>query len=417
VSSNHCRVAIIGGGPSGLALASELARAGVDDVVVLERENDAGGIPRHCGHSPFGFREFRRLFAGAEYARRLVLRASERGVLLRTSVTVASIGPGRRLTLSTPDGIETLEAEKIVICTGNRETPRAARLVSGTRPLAIVNTGALQSLVYLKQRLPFRKPLIVGSELVAFSALLTCRHAGIRPVAMVESQARITAWPFARLLPRLLGTDLKLNTRLDAIRGVERVEGVDLVSVDGKIETLACDGVIFCGGFVSESSLLKTSHLQLNEYSGGPSVDQYGRCSDPDYFACGNLLHPVETAGWCWNEGRAMAASLQAGLSGKLAGDGPRLMIASDSAEVKYITPNVIALGTIDGVSDFEVAHKRLQVRMRQDVNGRLVLRDGERVLSTRRIRTRPERRVLLPLPSLESLRQCQTLTLEFQSA
>ena len=417
MNCERCRVAIIGAGPSGLALASKLAQAGIDEVVVLERETSAGGIPRQCGHSPFGLREFQRLLTGPGYARRLVERAREQGVVIRTGVTVAAIGSGRRLTLSTPDGSETLEADKIVICTGNRETPRAPRLVSGSRPLGIINSGALQSLVYLKRRLPFKRPLIVGTELVAFSALLTCRHAGIRPVAMVDAEARLTTWPIAALLPPLLGTRLLLNTRLDAIRGVERVEAVDLVDANGDRKKLECDGVIFSGRFVSESSLVKVSHLEMDAASGGARIDQYGRCSDPDYFACGNILHPVDTAGWCWNEGRATAASVVASLDGRLVASERNLAIGIDSALIRYFTPQLIALPAACRVTNPEAPHRQLQIRLLCDAAGRLLLRDGEQVLCSRKIRARPERRVLLPLPSPESLRQCRTLTLDLQPA
>ena len=48
-------VVIIGAGPAGLATASALQRRGVKDVVVLERESEAGGVPRHCGHIGFSF--------------------------------------------------------------------------------------------------------------------------------------------------------------------------------------------------------------------------------------------------------------------------------------------------------------------------------------------------------------------------
>jgi len=415
MNAECCRVAIIGAGPGGLALAIELARLGIDGIVVLEREATAGGIPRHCGHSPFGLREFHRLLSGPRYARRLVTQASKQGVELRTGVTVVAIGPGRRLTLSTPDGSQTLDAEKVVICTGNRETPRAPRLVSGSRPLGIINTGALQSLVYLKQRLPFKCPVIIGSELVSFSALLTCRHAGIRPLAMVENKARVTAWSVAAMLPPILGTRLMLNTRLEAIRGAERVEAVDLIGVNGESESIECDGVIFSGCFVSESSLVRVSHLEIDASSGGPRIDQFGRCSDLDYFACGNMLHPVDTAGWCWAEGVATAASVAASLDGRLDAGERRLSIKGASNDIGYFTPQVIALPAGQRVSNVGPPHRQLQIRLQRDVAGWLSLRDGERVLCTRKIRARPERRVLLPLPSLESLRQCQTLTLDFQ--
>ncbi len=415
VKTSDCRVAIVGAGPSGLALAGELARGGIDDVVLLEREANAGGIPRHCGHSPFGLREFHRILSGSEYARRLAERAQRQGARLWTAATVTEMGPGRNLTLSTASGIETLSAEKIVICTGNRETPRAARLVSGARPLGIVTTGALQSMVYLKHRLPFTRPLIVGSELVSFSALLTCRHAGIKPVAMIETQAQVTAWRGAALLPRLLGTRLLLRTSLQAIHGEERVTAVTIRDARGELISLECDGVIFSGNFVSESSLVRASHLELDAASGGPRVDQYGRCSDEDYFACGNMLHPVDTAAWCWAEGLRTAACVRASLEGKLATSGRRLEISCESPAIRYFTPQDIVLPEPPGGMSPPPAQASLQVRFNENLSGRLALCDENGELCARNIRARRERRVLLPLPEYERLSRSQSLSLEFQ--
>ncbi|MCP4334856.1 MAG: FAD-dependent oxidoreductase [Gammaproteobacteria bacterium] len=416
MKTSACRVAIIGAGPGGLALAAELARSGIDDVVLLEREASAGGIPRHCGHSPFGLREFHRILSGSEYAHRLADRAQRQGARLRTATTVTEVRPGRILTLSTTSGIESLSAEKIVICTGNRETPRAARLVSGARPLGIVTTGALQSMVYLKRRLPFTRPLIVGSELVSFSALLTCRHAGIKPVAMIEAHAQVTAWGGAALLPCLLGTRLLLGASLQAIHGEERVTSVTIGETRGDLVSLECDGVIFSGNFVSESSLIRSSHLELDAASGGPRVDQYGRCTDEDYFACGNMLHPVETAAWCWAEGVRTAACVRASLEGKLATSGRRLEIGCENSAIRYFTPQNIVLPEQPGGMTPPAAQPGLQVRFNENLSGRLALCDENGEICARNIRARRERRVLLPLPAYERLSRSQSLSLEFQS-
>ena len=407
---NSCRVAIVGGGPSGLALATELARLGVDDVLLIEREANAGGIPRHCGHSPFGLREFRRLLSGPAYARRLVKHAQDRGVGLRTDTTVTEIAEKGLLTLSCAEGVEGLQAERVVLCTGNRETPRSARLVSGSRPLGVVTTGTLQSMLYLKHRLPFKRPVIIGSELVSFSALLSCRHAGIKPVAMLESDARVTAWQAAMLLPRLLGSRLRLNTILEEICGQERVESVTIRNAANRTESIACDGVVFTGHFVPESSLLKVSHLAMDARSGGPLVDQFGRCSDDAYFACGNLLHPVDTAGWCWAEGRRLASYVSASLEGKLGPVANCLKIETDSPSISYFTPQRIVLP--DRLEDSR--HPGLQIRFRQNLRGRISLRDERGDLVDRRIRARRERRVLLPLPPRDRLSSCKSLYLEF---
>ena len=314
----QCRVAVIGAGPGGLSIATELKKLGVNNVTLLERENTAGGIPRHCGHSLFGMREFHRVLGGVEYTRRLTGQAEKAGVDICLNTTVIELGQTGELTLSTHEGRRLLEAERVVICTGARESPRSARLVSGTRPQGIVTTGALQSMIYLKQQRPFKQPVIIGSEMVAFSAVLSCRHANINPVAMIEAEPSLSWWQLAGLLPRSLGTSVLTNTSLEAIDGRSKVEAVKIKRLSGEILTLKCDGVVFTGKFVGESSLAKMAGFAIDNDSNSPLVDAYGRCSNINYFATGNLCYPLKTAGQCWHEGRDIARQVKASLDGEL---------------------------------------------------------------------------------------------------
>jgi len=348
--------------------------------------------------------------SGPAYAGRLTREAEQQGARIWLNTTVTEIGPGGKLLLSTVDGVLKLQAARVVICTGNRETPRAARLVSGTRPLGIVTTGALQSMVYLKHRLPFMNPLIVGTELVSFSALLTCRHAGIKPVAMIDSNPRVTAIKASTWLPRLLGIPLLLNAVLDEIRGGSRVESVAVSNAAGKLQNIECDGVIFSGNFVAEASLVRASHLEFDARSGGPVVDQYGRCSDPAYFACGNLLHPVDTAGWCWAEGLRTARLLLADLNTALPRTGRVLEIETASPGIRYFTPQRILLPD----AHLSENHPGVQLRFAENRSGRISWWGDKGIISGRRIRAQRERRVLLPFPPRDQLSACASLALEF---
>ncbi len=318
MKSTQYQVAVIGAGPSGLAISTELKGLGVESVVVLERESVAGGIPRHCGHSPFGMREFHRILKGSEYSRRLFACALENGVELRLNTTVTEIGNNGELTLSTAQGRKLIKADRVVICTGARESPRSARMVSGSRPQGVMTTGALQSMIYLKKQRPFRHPVIVGSEMIAFSALLSCRHAGIKPVAMIEEKASPDYWKIASLLPRFLGTSFLMNSSLQEIHGQQRVSSINVKRPNGDIDNIGCDGVIFSGRFIGESSLAKMAGLDIDIDSNSPVVDAYGRCSNRNYFACGNIAYPLKTAGRCWHDGRLMAKHVKAALLGKL---------------------------------------------------------------------------------------------------
>lgn len=388
----RCDVAIVGGGPAGLGAAIELARLGAGDVRVLEREDDAGGIPRHCGHPPFGARDYRRIYTGPRYAATLLAEAAKLGVRIHTRTTVVSVGPGPRLTLSTPDGARELEARRVLLATGVRETPRAARLASGARPLGVVTTGALQSMIYLSRLRPFTRPVIVGTELVSFSALLTCRHAGIRPVAMIEAGQRPVAWRMSTALPRMLGIDVRLDTRIARVLGRARVEGVEIVSGAGAVSTVDCDGVVFSGMFVPESALARLGHLEIDPGTGGPRVDEFGRASDPHYFVAGNLLRPVETAGWCREEGRAAARCIRDSLDGALPDPARQVAVVPDHPLIRYVMPQRLTLRA--------PAHgmRTLQLRVAGPARGRLSCVAGERVVAERTVNSLPERRILLRL-------------------
>lgn len=384
-------VAIIGAGPAGLAAAAELGRLGVGRVVVIEREPRPGGIPRHCGHSPFGMREFRRVMGGQAYAARLTDRARAAGAVILCDTTVTALLPGPELELSGPDGLVRLSARAVLLATGTRESSRVQRMIGGVKPGGILPTGALQGMVHLNHQRPFWRPVILGTELVSFSALLTCRQAGIRPVAMIEPGPEVIARSPATLLPRVLGVPLLLNTRITQIHGQARVSGVTVTGPDGP-RLIDTDGVLLTGAFRSEAALLPPAGLTLDPATTGPLIDAFGRLDQPGLFAAGNLLRPVETAGASWAEGRraahAIAAHLQDALPG--AGQGQPLRVASDA--IRYALPQIV---TPDGPG----RHPQIQLRVTRPVSGELRLyRDG-RVLYRQRLTARPERRLTLPMP------------------
>lgn len=396
-------VIVIGAGPAGLGAATALARAG-RRVLVLEREADPGGIPRHCGHYPFGMCEFSRILRGPAYAARLAGAALAAGVTIRTRTTVTALLPGGVVEVTSDAGPETLSARAVLLATGVRESSRAARLIGGVKPGGVISTGALQGMVYLNGQAPFARPVILGTEMVSFSALLTCRHAGIRPLAMIEPAGRTTArWP-AHWLARLLGVPIHFGSDIAAIHGRARVTGVTLSTSGGTVD-LPADGMIVSGGFRPDAALLRGGHLAVDPGSGGPVIDAFGRLSDPVYFAAGNLLRGVETAGWCWLEGRRTARAILAALDGRLPDPGgARLEMAHPALR--------LALPQVLGAGGAEAPHRRLQIRLDRPARGRLVLSQNGKTVSSTPLDSLPERRLSLPLPALSGAGPL-TLTIE----
>ena len=413
-----CDVAIIGSGPAGLATAIALKKQGVSDIIVLERCEEAGGNPRHCGHSPFGLSEFKRVYLGPAFAKKIAETARSLGINIALNTTVTSLEQGGNLILSTADGIKQLGAKRVVISSGTRETPRSARLVSGQRPKGIMTTGALQSLVYLDDEKPFEKPVIIGSELVSFSAIATCRHAGIKPVAMLEENKRITAYTPMKFIPPLLGTKLLLDTQLIEILGKDQVGGVVIQNTLGKTTSIECDGVIFSGKFTPEASLARMGHLEIDPNTNGPIIDQFCRCSDPAYFATGNVLRPVETGDWCWNEGKQLAQFVKQSLAGKLPGTDQQIEMLIKNERIKYIIPQRLSRPSEASINEIIQGVKHFQLRVNQPSNGKIFLAQQTgstpKELLHKNIHTLPERRILMPISLPDEAFRADTINVDY---
>jgi thioredoxin reductase len=345
-------VAVVGGGPAGLAAAVELRRSGVREVVVLEREPQAGGIPRHAQHQGFGLRDFRGLLSGPDYARRWARVAREAGVevLVETMVTgwarregpAAEPGAGA-LELTSPRGRSTLEPAAVVLATGCRERPRAARLVPGSRPAGVMTTGMLQQLVYLRGLPCGSRALVVGAEHVSFSAILTLAHGGARTVALTTELSKHASVAAFRLGARLrYGVPVWPRTRVSAIRGRDQVEAVELTDLgSGRVRKVACDTVVFSADWIPDHELAVMAGVELDPATRGPAVDPALRTSHTAVFAAGNVLHGAEQADVAALSGRHAAAAVAHYLQ---TGEWPakRVPIACEEP-LGWIAPNVVA--------------------------------------------------------------------------
>jgi thioredoxin reductase len=337
-------VAVVGAGPAGLAAAIELRRRGVREVVVLEREAEAGGIPRHARHQGFGLRDLRRPLSGPDYARRYVELARRAGVELLEETMVTGWETGA-LELTSPRGRSTLEPAAVLLATGCRERPRSARLVPGSRPAGVMTTGTLQQLVYLRGRPAGSRALVVGAEHVSFSAIPTLAHGGARTVALTTELSRHASLAAFRLGARLrYRVPVWTRTRVSGIHGRERVEAVELTDLDsGRVRSVACDTVVFSAGWIPDHELAALAGLELDPGTGGPAVDAGLRGSRAGVFAAGNLLHGAEPADVAALSGRHAAAAVLRYLEG---GDWPeRRVPVVCEPPLGWIAPNVVSAG------------------------------------------------------------------------
>jgi thioredoxin reductase len=304
-------VVIVGGGPAGLAAAAALAPD--LSVVVLDREDRAGGIPRHCHHGGFGVRDLRRVLSGPAYADRLVERALGAGADLRTQAMVTGWAGERALEVTSPRGREVLTPGAVVLATGARERSRAARFIAGSRVGGVYTTGALQQLVHLHGRRLEGRAVVVGAELVSWSAVLTLRQAGARPVLLTSTHARPEVYGPVHWGGRAaLGVTVAGRTRVAAIHGSGQVSGVELVNLDTGARTVVpCELVVLTGDWVPDHELATSAALTADPVTRGPRVDAALRTSRPGVFAAGNLVHPVDTADIAALDGSHVAAAVR----------------------------------------------------------------------------------------------------------
>ncbi|MBG0850876.1 FAD-dependent oxidoreductase [Streptomyces spinoverrucosus] len=308
-------VLVVGAGPAGLATAARLAGAGAGRVEVLEREQRAGGVPRHCAHGGFG--TLLRPLTGPQYARLLTAAAVRAGAVVRTGVTALDWAGPLTLTTVGPHGLEAVTARAIVLATGARERPRTARLVPGTRPAGVYTTGELQQAVHLYGQPIGSRAVVIGAEDVSYSAADTVRAAGARVVAMVSDlPTPRTARAFDARLRR--GIPLLTHTGVTELLGHGRLSGVRVRHRDGRTTVLHCDTVVFTGDFVPDNELARRGGIALDPATRGPAVDTALHTSRPGVFAVGNAVHAVERAPKVAREGvRAAAAVLsELGLTG-----------------------------------------------------------------------------------------------------
>lgn len=338
-------VAIVGSGPAGLTAAAQLARRSLN-VVVLERESEPGGIPRHSHHPGYGIRDMRTFITGPAYARRLARAAIDAGANVRTNAMVTGWTDDNSLELTSPAGRELVHARAVILATGARERPRASRLIPGDRGAGVYTTGQLQNIVHLKGGTVGRRAVVVGAELVSYSAVLTLKHAGCETALMTSRYDAPECYGIFNIVGRtpMLGVTVATRTRLSRIIGRPTVTAVEVQHLDtGERRTVECDTVVLTGDWVPDHELARAAGLDIDPGTLGPTVDTALRTSRPGVYAIGNLLHPVDTADIAALDGRHVAEHVRAYLAGAgPTGIGVRLQA---EAPLRWIAPGIIRPG------------------------------------------------------------------------
>lgn len=297
-------IVIIGAGPAGLAAAVAAHDAGIERILILERDREPGGILNQCIHNGFGLHTFKEELTGPEYADRFIKQVEERHIDCRLNTMVMEIGtaetPWKVVTaMSRQDGMYQIAAKAVILAMGCRERSRGALNIPGYRPAGIYSAGTAQRLVNMEGYLPGKKVVILGSGDIG---LIMARR-----MTLEGAQVQVVAelMPYSGGLKRNIvqclddyGIPLKLSHTVVDIQGKERVEGVTLARVDernkpiaGTEETYECDTLLLSVGLLPENELSAELGVALNPVTSGPFVNESLETNISGVFACGNVLH------------------------------------------------------------------------------------------------------------------------------
>ena len=345
----HHRAIIVGGGPAGLGAAIRLREKGISDVLILERERQAGGILRQCIHDGFGLTRFGETLSGPEYAHRFVTRAQALGIPCVTSCTVLDVSPEKVVTASTQDGMLELSADAVILTMGCRERTRGALSIPGSRPSGVINAGVAQSYVNLQNVMVGKEIVILGSGDIGLIMARRMTLEGAHVKAVYEAQ------PYPSGLPRNIeqclndyDIPLYLSHTITDIRGRERLTSVMVSRVDeqmkpipGTEEEVACDTLILSVGLIPENEISLSAGVALDERTKGAYVDEHFQTNVPGIFAAGNALHVHDLVDFVTLEAEALADSAAEYLSeGRLPSCGLRVQ-AGD--QVGHVIPQFVS--------------------------------------------------------------------------
>ena len=384
-----CDVAIIGGGPAGLAAAIAAKEEGAKKVLILERDNALGGILQQCIHPGFGLTRFGEELTGPEYYGRFVDKALELGVeyMLDTMVLQADHEKNEIIATSSRYGLTKVTAGSIVLAMGCREKTRASIMVPGTRPAGLYSAGSAQRLVNRQNIMVGKKVVILGSGDIGMIMARRMTLEGAKVVMVVELMDYLAGLTRNRVqCLDDFGIPLKLAHTITRIEGNERVTGVWVAPVDEKKQPIReqeqfveCDTVLFSVGLMPENELTRKAGIAINPITNGPAVNQYMQTSAPSVFACGNVVHVNDLVDNVSEESARAGKYAAQYAMGKLNNE-QKTVTCVTGRNVRYLCPQTVDAAEKDGKVSlyFRVLAPELNVKLIARVGDEIIYKHKE---------------------------------------
>ena len=407
------QLAIIGGGPAGLAAAIAAREKGVEDILIIERDKELGGILNQCIHAGFGLHTFGQELTGPEYAGRFIDRVQQMHIpyLLRTMVL--DLSEDRVLTVTGPEtGLIQIRAQAVILAMGCRERPRGALNIPGYRPAGIYSAGTAQRLVNMEGFMPGKNVVILGSGDIGLimARRMTLEGAKVHAVAEVLPYSGGLKRNIVQCLEDF-DIPLYLSTTVVDIHGRERLESVTLARVDGNRrpipgteQHIPCDTLLLSVGLLPENELSSAAGVRLSGVTGGPEVTDRLATSIPGVFACGNVLHVHDLVDFVSQEAQKAGENAALYLQGARAGS--RSVRLEGKNGVRYTVPQSVDPENMDETVTvrFRVAQPYRDAALAAYADGVLLRRIPKRILTPGEMEQFPLRKGELPAG-------CKTIT------
>lgn len=349
-------IIIIGGGPAGLAAAIAARKSGIQDIMIIERDDRLGGILNQCIHNGFGLHTFKEELTGPEYAARYIEEVQQEKIPYKLNTMVLHISREKEvIVINRNDGLTVLKAKAIILAMGCRERPRGALNIPGYRPAGIYSAGTAQRLMNIEGYSVGREVVILGSGDIGLimARRMTLEGAKVKVVAELM--------PYSGGLKRNIvqclddyDIPLKLSHTVVEIHGKDRVTGITLAKVDenrkpvpGSEEYYSCDTLLLSVGLIPENELTKEIGVSMNRVTSGPNVNDQLETDAEGVFACGNVLHVHDLVDYV-SEEASLAGENAARyvMDGRKAEKGHRVQLQAENG-VRYTVPQSLDISTM----------------------------------------------------------------------
>lgn len=394
-------LAVIGGGPAGMAAALKAKECGVQKIIILERAQTLGGILEQCIHTGFGLHYFGQELTGPEYAHRFIKQVEQTDIDVKTDTMVIDIKTGNIVVATNNiDGILEISATAIVLAMGCRERPRGALDIPGSRASGIMTAGTAQKYVNIDGYMPGKKVVILGSGDIG---LIMARRMTLEG-AKVEMVCELL--PYSGGLQRNIvqclddmGIPLKLSCTVIKTHGIERLEGVTIANVDknrrpipGTEQYVECDTLMLSVGLIPENELTRSAGVIIDSATNGAVVDEFRQTSRPGIFACGNVLQVHDLVDYVTAESQIAGEGAARYILSKGRRKHNRYITVKHGSGVRYTVPQTITCTTD---SDVKIYFRVTDVYK----NAKVIVTSGDKVLySKKKLKLAPGEMENVPL-------------------